>query len=187
MTAQDHGSQSDDARLRQALAEMNSDTSALHDDAVLARARAVASEIAADAAAPEAKARRSLDWTRPLGLAAAVAIAVVGLSWILPGTHRDSEQLRGADSAAAVFPEPGVVLEHAPAELRWAAQPGAREYRVTLRDATATVVWESAGTANPRVDLGSELRPGGTYFWTVSVDGTAAAGELGPFMFRIAD
>jgi hypothetical protein len=184
-TTKDRDALSDEARLRQALADMNSDPSSAHDDAVLTRARAVADEISAARGAARG---RSPDWTRTLGLAAAVAVAVIGLSWLLPGGDRNaSDSLRGA-ADAAVYPEPGASVASAPAELRWSAQPGAQHYRVTLRDASAAVVWQSAETAHPRVELGPapELTAGGTYFWTVSVAG-AAAGELGPFMFRIAE
>ena len=178
-----------DARLRQSLAELSpsTDTSAAHDDAVLSRARAVADEIAAgDARGPQA--RRSLEWARPLGLAAAVAIAIIGLSWILPGVERgDSDQLRGVE-AGAVVPQPGAVIDTAPAELRWSAQPGARQYRVTLRDASAAVVWQSSESAVPHEPMDSaSLHAGSTYFWTVSIAGAAAPSELGPFMFQIAD
>jgi hypothetical protein len=178
-----------DARLRQSLAELSpsTDTSPAHDDAVLASARAVADEIAAgDARRPQA--RRSLEWARPLGLAAAVAIAIVGLSWILPGVDRSgNDQLRGVE-ASGVVPQPGAVIDTAPTELRWSAQPGAHQYRVTLRDASAAVVWQSAETTEPHVRMDSaNLQAGSTYFWTVSVAGAAAPSELGPFMFQIVD
>ena len=65
---------------------------------------------------------------------------------------------------------------------------GARQYRVTLRDASAAVVWQSAESAEPHVPMDSaSLHAGSTYFWTVSIAGAAAPSELGPFMFQIAD
>ena len=164
---------------------MTTDPSAHHDDAVLARARAAADEIASGRrSAPKA---RAPDWALPLGLAAAVAIAVIGLSWVLPGSDGGGDELRGTSAAATVFPEPGAALAAAPTELRWSAQPGARQYRVTLRDASAAIVWQSAATRDPRVELGAPppLQAGGTYFWAVSVEGAVAADELGPFMFQI--
>ena len=184
--AQDDDSQAD-ARLRKTLGEMKTDTSAAHDSAVLARARAVAGEIAAGGAR-EAKPRRSLDWARPLGLAAGVAIAIIGLSWVLPGTERhETDQLRGAQPGE-VFPQAGGLMAQAPTEFRWSAQAGATQYQVTLRDASAAVVWQSGGIANPRVslDAAANLQNGSTYFWTVRVEGVGAVRELGPFMFQIA-
>lgn len=186
MAAQDHDSQAD-ARLRQTLGEMDTDTSAAHDGTVLARARVVADGIAAGARR-EAKPRRSLDWARPLGLAAAVAIAIIGLSWVLPGIERQpSEQLRGA-KPGEVFPQAGVLMAQGPTEFRWSAQAGATQYQVTLRDASAEVVWRSAGTKDPQVQLDptANLQKGGTYFWTVRVEGAGEPRELGPFMFQIA-
>jgi hypothetical protein len=185
MAAQDHDSQAD-ARLRQTLGEMDTDTSAAHDGTVLARARVVADGIAAGAR--REKPRRSLDWARPLGLAAAVAIAIIGLSWVLPGIEpQPIEQLRGA-KPGEVFPQAGVLMAQGPTEFRWSAQAGATQYQVTLRDASAEVVWRSAGTKDPQVQLDptANLQKGGTYFWTVRVEGAGAPRELGPFMFQIA-
>jgi hypothetical protein len=183
MTAHDHDAKSDDARLRKALADMNSDTSATHDNAVLAKAREVADEIASGARRP-----RAFNWARPIGLAAAVVIAIVGLSWILPGIDRGQDDALRGSGDGPVAPQPGVVVAAAPAELRWSAQPGATHYRVTLRNASAAVVWESGATTEPHVQLDAtaELPRGSAYFWTVRVYGAAASSELGPFMFQIA-
>jgi hypothetical protein len=185
MAAQDHDSPAD-ARLRKTLGDMTIDTSPAHDEIVLARARAAADEIATGV--NQVAKRHSFDWARPLGLAAAVAIAIIGLSWVLPETDRqEPDRLRGAEQGA-VFPQTGGVVAQAPAELRWSALAGATQYQVTLRDASATVVWQSAATTQPQVQLDppAGLQAGATYFWTVRVEGTGAPRELGPFMFEIA-
>jgi hypothetical protein len=149
-------------------------TSRAHDDAVLAAARGIA----------HGRPRR-LRRIAPYAIAASVVLGVTVFLYqpVEDDTLRSSNQ--GLERL--VTPASGSTLVSAPAELRWPAQSGASSYRVTLRDAAANVVWNSAAVTEPRVLLRTPtpLTPQ-TYYWSVEVEGAADSRSLGSFWFRLS-
>jgi hypothetical protein len=156
-------------------------TSAAHDAAVLAAAREHSSR------SPVKSARRRM--FLPFALAASLAVVTVGLylKYGLPlpddGTVRSGN---GAETAAVV-PASGLTLDAFPNELHWPAQPGARSYRVVLRDAPGEPIWRSAAVAGAHTAVDVTVRESATrtYYWTVEVDSAGGVRELGPFWFRM--
>lgn len=130
-------------------------------------------------------------WMLPL--AAMLVLAIGGAAvWTQfvdrrPGTAASG--VRGAEPE--VTPHSGSRLAGPPEAFSWPERPGATGYRVRLFDGRGELIWESewlTGTAYPAP--GEVLRGmggGRLFIWTVETRGGAAASELGPFTFVIAD
>jgi hypothetical protein len=153
-------------------------TTAAHDAAVLAHARALC-------APPRA---RRLRYAMPVALAASVAlVAGVYLKYAAP--LADDGRLRSAEAvdAAAIVPANGATLQAPPAEFSWPEQAGAESYRVVLRNAEGTPIWRSEPVElnHASIDAALHDEAARTYYWTVEVEGNGAARELGPFWFQL--
>jgi hypothetical protein len=153
-------------------------TSAAHDSAVLASARALC--------APRRSNRAR--FAVPLALAASVAVVAVGVVMRYANPPADDGAVRGNTSvdAAATVPANGAMLDAPPREFQWPAQSGAESYRVILRDASGAPIWRSEPVELNRAPIDAALRDQAarTYYWTVEVEG-AAVRELGPFWFEL--
>jgi hypothetical protein len=168
--------------IRELIGAVDSATSRAHDDAVLAAARA-----SADGPRPQARGGRLRRFI-PFGLAAAFALIAVGLLQRQPQPDDDTLRSTAAGLEQLVTPVNGATLTSIPAELRWPAQNGASNYRVTLRDSSATVIWRSATLPEPRVAFDAATRERLTpqvYYWSVDAEGAAPTRKLGPFWFRL--
>ncbi|HEX9166732.1 MAG TPA: hypothetical protein VF862_12540, partial [Gemmatimonadales bacterium] len=108
-----------------------------------------------------------------LALAAAVLLAV----WFGMRAPEPTAVLRNAPSAASpaeaaapvpVSPVGGTRRSDGPMLFRWRALPGTVEYRVTLLDASGTVLWTQLTTDTSfAMPLAISLAPRDTYFWYV--------------------
>jgi len=126
--------------------------------------------------------------SRRAWLGAGLVAALVGAVGLFPLLERGRVgDERGGQ--VAVQPADGIVLEAAPWELRWPPQLGARRYRVKLFGADGTPVWESGPETEPRAVLPPEmrggLRPGGSWYWTVELEGPVQRRRMGPFWFEV--
>jgi hypothetical protein len=164
--------------VRVALRAESLHTSAAHDAAILAKARA--------ACAPP-RARR-LRYAVPVALAASVAL-VAGMYVKYGGPIADDGRIRSSEaiSAAAIVPANGARLEAPPDEFQWPEQAGAESYRVVLRNAAGTPIWRSEPVEINHASIDDALHDDSarTYYWTVEVEGAGAARELGPFWFQL--
>jgi hypothetical protein len=139
----------------------------------------------------EARPAAHRPWRRGLWLTAAAAAAVIAAGAVvrLGWPDRPADELRGPEAARSIAPAPDAVLTAPPAELAWAAEPGAEGYRVRLFDARAERLWEGERTASTSQLLPAEvqrrLTPGAAYFWVVEVEGPADRRRLGPFWFQL--
>ncbi len=122
-----------------------------------------------------------------LALAASVAILAIGLFALKPAAER-ADAVRSASPAAVVPSDRSRVAEF-PASFEWPAQPAATTYRLVLRDATGTVIWNSPAQAETRTPVPEGVRAraqsGADYVWTVEVGGTDGSAELGPYWFHV--
>jgi hypothetical protein len=153
-------------------------TSEAHDAAVLARAR--------EMCAPRRASRARV--ALPFALAAGVAL-VAGM-YVKYGTPiADDGRVRSAEAvdAAGIIPANGAMLEAPPLEFRWPEQADADSYRVVLRNAAGTPIWRSAPVELNYASIDAALHDEAahTYYWTVEVEGTGPARELGPFWFQV--
>jgi len=153
-------------------------TSPAHDAVVLARARELC-------APPRA---RRLRYLAPVALAASVAL-VAGMYVKYASPLADDGRIRSTEavSAASIVPANGATLEAAPNEFQWPEQAGAESYRVVLRNAAGTPIWRSEPVENNHASIDAALHDEAarTYYWTVEVEGSGAARELGPFWFQL--
>lgn len=111
---------------------------------------------------------------RPMLAAAAVFLAVAGLTWwALRPAPPEPDALRGgpAGPAPALQPDDGAALAAPPDALRWAPVPGASTYRAVLYDFESSVVWESPETPATEVEIPPDVReamaPGSGWYWRV--------------------
>jgi len=130
------------------------------------------------------RARPRVAWPAWLvGAVAALALAVIGIELLL---QAPVERIRG--EAIPVTPATEARLSDPPRVFEWPAQPGARAYRLVLRDAAAEPLWHGAWQPETRAELPPEalerLRAGATYLWTVEIE-DGARRELGPFWFLL--
>jgi len=132
--------------------------------------------------------RRARSLSRTAWLVAGLAAAAALVLGVRPLLRARVDGSRG--TAAAVEPADGAPLPSAPAELAWPAELGARAYRAQVFAGDGTPVWDAESSAQPRVaipeDVRSRLRPGGSYYWTVRVEGPVQRRRLGPFWFQLA-
>jgi hypothetical protein len=126
---------------------------------------------------------RRRPWLRA-GLAAALLVGVATLA----SRHEPVDGVRGGASTAAA-PADGAVFETPPDTLSWPPELGARGYRVKLFRGDGQPAWESttvvaASLAVP-ADVRERMAAGGSWYWTVEVEGPAQRRRLGPFWFRL--
>jgi hypothetical protein len=153
-------------------------TSAAHDAVVLARARELC-------APPRA---RRVRYAVPFALAAGLAVlTAVYVKYAAP--LADNGIVRGGQSVdlANLVPANGAMLDVAPNEFQWPEQAGAESYRVVLRNAAGTPIWRSEPVElnHATIDAALHDENARTYYWTVEVEGTGVARELGPFWFQL--
>jgi hypothetical protein len=126
---------------------------------------------------------RRRPWLRA-GLAAAL---LVGVATLASRHEGPVDGVRGA--LVAAVPADGVVLETAPTELSWPPELGARGYRVKLFQGDGQPAWESETLAAASTPVPGAVREqvaaGGSWYWTVEVEGPAQRRRLGPFWFRL--
>jgi hypothetical protein len=153
-------------------------TTEAHDALVLARARELC-------APPRA---RRLRYAAPVALAASLAL-VAGLYVKYGSPIADDGRLRSSEATnpAAIVPANGASLDAPPAEFQWPEQAGAESYRVVLRNAAGTPIWRSEPVElnHASIDAALQDESARTYYWTVEVEGTGMARELGPFWFQL--
>lgn len=171
-----------EASAREGLGAKGESPSAAHDAAILAAAY----EACGENALRRRAARRH--WWMPISVAAAVGVVAVGLWSAIDRGSTSDDTLRGAANGE-VLPANGATLERAPVRFDWQEQPGAATYRVTLRAADASVIWQSESTAQSQAVIPAQLQiaRGARYLWSVEYGGPATAGSIGPYSFRIAD
>jgi hypothetical protein len=118
------------------------------------------------------------------GLAAALTLGVGMLAFRPQGP---TDEVRGG--LASTRPADAAVLEAPPVELAWPPELGARGYRVKLFQGDGRLAWESATLTAPPASVPSDVRErvrrGGSWYWTVEVEGPARRRRLGPFWFRL--
>ncbi len=139
----------------------------------------------------EAQRQRSAQrWRRArlwLGAGVTAALVVFGLAPLL--VRPPSDGARGV--SALTQPADGAVLDAAPVTLSWPPELGARAYRVTLSHGDGSLAWESEAVSEPLTSLPAELRAGmragGSWYWTVRVEGAVQRRRLGPFWFQLRD
>jgi negative regulator of sigma E activity len=153
-------------------------TSAVHDAAILARARELCAPV---------RSRRPR-YVVPFAVAASLAL-VTGV-YVKYGTPMtDNGLVRGGQAVdlAALVPANGATLEAPPNEFQWPEQAGAESYRVVLRNAAGTPIWRSEPVElnHASIDAALHDETARTYYWTVEVEGAGAARELGPFWFQL--
>lgn len=153
--------------------------SAEHDRAIMTAARRVLDGTPARSARPQ--------WAFPAALAATVLLAV-SLVWMTGAQNDTDSHTRGP--AAQIAPPADAVLRSAPEVLAWTPVGGAASYRVTLRDASATVIWTSDAVEKPEIVLPRETQrlfgDGGEFIWSVDASVANESREFGPYRFRIA-
>jgi hypothetical protein len=90
---------------------------------------------------------------------------------------------------AVVRPVDGAGLVLPPTELEWSPQIAASGYRVRLFDAEAQLLWSSDEVSEPRLQLPevvvATVASGGSYMWTVDVEGAVQRRRLGPYWFTV--
>jgi hypothetical protein len=154
-------------------------TSEAHDAVVLARARELCTP---------ARARRSR-YAVPFALAAGLVLVTLGAYVKYATPIADNGMVRGGQAVdlAALVPANGATLVAPPNEFQWPEQAGAESYRVVLRNAAGTPIWRSEPVELNRANIDAALHDENarTYYWTVEVEGTGAARELGPFWFQL--
>ena len=126
----------------------------------------------APALAPPRVSRR-FDWPWAAALAAILLLPLLTLL-LRQEPPLPASGVRGdAIAAAAVEPPDGALLPTAPARLRWSPVADARQYRVQLLDAEASLLWTSSAGSETTIDLPRELRErlaaGRTYLWRVEI------------------
>lgn len=168
----------DDKRDLALLQQDNASPSAEHDKAVF-----IAIDKASDRITARTRPNARLRWISiPLALAASILL--------LPFWLGDrGETLRESAGNSTVTPPNAAELSAAPIEFRWTRQPGASGYRVILRDSSGTQLANATAeqTNNYFVlsdDMVRQIRPGGTYFWSVIVDDSSQQ-QLGPYWFSV--
>lgn len=152
--------------------------SAEHDRVIMAAARRVLDGKPSRSTRPQ--------WVFPAALAATVLLAVP-LVWMTGAQNDTDPQTRGP--AAQIIPAPDAVLRSAPDVLAWTPVGGATSYRVTMRDASANVVWTSDAIEKPEILLTRETQrlfgDGGEFIWSVDASVANRPREFGPYRFRI--
>jgi hypothetical protein len=173
----------DDKAIWDRLAALSNEPSDAHNERVQSAAEEAGAQIRA-----RISNRRRAPSRRPwLALAASVAILAVGLFVLKPSFDR-TDAVRSA-GPAGLLPADRSSVAQFPASFQWPAQPAATTYRLVLRDATGTVIWNSPAGAETRAavpeDVRARAQPAADYVWTVEVTGTDGSAELGPYWFRI--
>lgn len=176
---------SDERRIRGLLDE-DRPTSKRHDDEVIEASLASASRIRARRSDRPARRRMSV-WI-PAALAASIAVAVLVLP--LDGEPPMDDTFRSGGDVIDTLPQHRAELETAPTLFAWPSQPGAAGYVVRLRDQAGELIWSSAAVSTTSVEAPDDviaiLSRGGSFLWTVRLQGSAAQSELGPYAFSVS-
>lgn len=176
---------SDERRIRGLLDE-DRPTSQRHDDDVISASLASAARIRARRSDQPVRRRMSV-WI-PAALAAGIAVVVLVLPLGVEPPMDDT--FRSDNGVIDTLPLHRAELDMPPTRFTWPSQSGAAGYVVKLRDQTGGLVWTSAvlttTSVEPPDDVIASLGPGGSFLWTVSVRGSVAQSELGPYAFSVS-
>jgi hypothetical protein len=147
---------------------------------------------AAEESAAAVRRRVRVGWRSLMGVAAALAVIVIGyFAWDPEpriGAPTPGEQVYRTTTVDVIGPTGDV--PQPPTELAWTAVDGAVAYDVRVLEIDSTVLWRSS-SASPRIALPefviTQMVPGKTLLWQVSALDRAGAtiAESGTQRFRI--
>lgn len=119
---------------------------------------------------------------------AAAAVIMAGTALIFSLTHEPAEPMRGGEATVTTVQPADDAILTTPPLFVWQRVTGAVDYRLEVVDSSGAVVFEEqVGDTTSTGPMGTELRPGALYRWSVTALTTDARSvRSATHAFRIA-